>query len=51
MTDLSVTQDGPDEPALPDPSVTNPWDTGPDDPPEPTPDPTVTNPWDTDPDA
>jgi hypothetical protein len=51
MTDLSVTQDGPDDPAQPDPPVTDPRDTTTNDPPEPPPDPTVTNPWDTGPDA
>jgi hypothetical protein len=51
MTELNVTQDGPDEPAQPDPSVSDPWDTTTNDPPEPPPDPTVTNPWDTGPNA
>lgn len=50
MTDPNVSQDGT---VQPDPPVTDPWDSGPDDPPEPPkpPDPPVTDPWDSGPDA
>jgi hypothetical protein len=50
MTDLNVSQDGT---VQPDPPVPDPWDSGPDDPPEPPepPDPPVTDPWDSGPDA
>jgi hypothetical protein len=57
MTDLNVNHDDTNPP---DPTVTDPWDTAPNDPPPPVPpvppdppepDPPVTNPWDTGPNA